>query len=112
VAGGGFSIPAVLKPKRRGRGDAWAPLVEGNGGGIGGASLPLPVSTGGHPMAAHGAVAPAGAVVVQALSEEGGDPGWAGLGRIGQAERAGCENFQENDLSYQGESGRINNGLW
>jgi hypothetical protein len=38
------------------------PLDEGNGGGIGGASLHLPLSTGGHPMAAHGVVAPAGAV--------------------------------------------------
>jgi hypothetical protein len=30
---------------------------------------------GGHPLAAHGATAPAGAVVAQALSDEGDDPG-------------------------------------
>jgi hypothetical protein len=45
-------------------------------------------------------------------TEEGDDPGWASLGRIDRAERAGCENFQGNDLGYQGESGRIDNGLW
>jgi hypothetical protein len=112
VTGGGFSIPAILKPKRRGRGDAWASLDEGKGGGTGGASLPLPPSTRGHPMAAHGAMAPAGAVAARALSEEGDDPRWAGLGRIDRAERAGCENFQGNDLGYQGESGQIDNGLW
>jgi hypothetical protein len=66
-----------LKPKRGGRGDAPAPLNEGNGGGIGGASLPLPPSTGGHPLAAHGAAARAGAVAARALSDEGDDPGWA-----------------------------------
>jgi hypothetical protein len=44
--------------------------------------------------------------------DEGDDPRWAGLGRIGRAERAGCENFQGNDLGYQGESGQIDNGLW
>jgi hypothetical protein len=77
AAGGGFSIPAILKPKRRGRGDARAPLDEGNRGGIGGASLPLPPSTGRHPMAVHGAAAPAGAVAARALSEEGDDLGWA-----------------------------------
>jgi hypothetical protein len=75
TAGGGFSIPAILKPKRRGRGDVRAPLDEGNGGGIGGASLPLPPSTGGHPLAAHVAAALAGAVVARALSNEGDDPG-------------------------------------
>jgi hypothetical protein len=53
------------------------PLDEGNGGGIGGASLPLPPSTGGHPLAAHGAAAPAGVVAARALSDEGDDPGWA-----------------------------------
>jgi hypothetical protein len=41
VAGGGFSVPAVLKPKRRGRGDARAPLDEGNGGGGREASGPV-----------------------------------------------------------------------
>jgi hypothetical protein len=66
-----------LKPKRRGRGDTRAPLDEGKGGGIGGASLPLPPSTGGHPVAAHSVVAPAGAVAARALSDEGDDPGWA-----------------------------------
>jgi hypothetical protein len=66
-----------LKPKRGGRGDAQAPLDERNGGGIGGASLPLPPSTGGHPLAAHGAAARAGAVAARALSDEGDDPGWA-----------------------------------
>jgi hypothetical protein len=66
-----------LKPKRRGTGDARAPLDEGNGGGIGGASLPLPPSMGGHPLATHGAAAPAGAVAARALSDEGDDLGWA-----------------------------------
>jgi hypothetical protein len=56
-----FSISAVSKPKRRGRGDARAPLDEGNGGGTGGALLPLPPSTGGHPMVACGAAAPGAA---------------------------------------------------
>jgi hypothetical protein len=79
VAGGGFSIPAVLKPKRRGRGDARVPLDEGKGGGIGGASLPLALSTGRHPLVAHGVAAPAGAVAARALSDEGDDPGWAEL---------------------------------
>jgi hypothetical protein len=73
-SGGRFSIPAVLKPKRRGRGDVRVPLDEGNGGGIGSASLPLPPSTGGHPLVGHGVAAPAGAVVAQALSDEGDDP--------------------------------------
>jgi hypothetical protein len=77
VAGGGFSIRAILKPKRRGRGDARAPLDEGKGGGKGGALLPLPPSTGGHPLAVHGAAAPAGTVAARALSDEGDDPGWA-----------------------------------
>jgi hypothetical protein len=82
VAGSGFSLPAVLKPKRRGRGDARAPLDEGNRGGTGGASLPPP-SMGGHPMVAHGTAAPAGAVAARALSEDGDDAGWVSLGRIG-----------------------------
>jgi hypothetical protein len=34
------------------------------------------------------------------------------VGRIGRVEQAGCENFQENDLGYQGGSGQIDNGLW
>jgi hypothetical protein len=46
------------------------------------------------------------------VTDEGDDPRWAGLGRISRAERAGCENFQGNDLGYQGESGQIDNGLW
>jgi hypothetical protein len=36
-----FSIPAILKPKRRGRGDARAPLEEGSGGGGREASGPV-----------------------------------------------------------------------
>jgi hypothetical protein len=36
----------------------------------------------------------------------------AGDSRIRQAEQAGCENFQGNDLGYQGGSGQIGNGLW
>jgi hypothetical protein len=32
--------------------------------------------------------------------------GWA------HVEQAGCENFQGNDLGYQGGSGQIDNGLW
>jgi hypothetical protein len=102
-----FQCQLFLKPKRRGRGDAQAPLDEGNGGGTCGASLPLPPSMGGHPMAA-----PAGAVAARALSEEGDDPGWSGLGQIGRAERVSCENFHGNDLGYQGESSQIDNGLW
>jgi hypothetical protein len=35
----------------------------------------------------------------------------AGDGRIGQAEQVGCENFQGNDLGYQGGSGQIDNGV-
>jgi hypothetical protein len=64
-----------LKPKRRGRGDVRAPLDEGNGGGIGGASLPLPPSTGGHPLVAHDMAAPARAVAAWELSDEDDDPG-------------------------------------
>jgi hypothetical protein len=52
-------------------------------------------------MVVHSAAVPAGAVAARALAEEGDDPGWAG-----------CENFQGNDLGYQGESDRIDNGLW
>jgi hypothetical protein len=85
-------------------------------------------------MAARGVSTPAGAVAAWALSDEGDDPGLTdrvgppvnereataesdkqregGDGRIGQAEQAGCENFQGNDLGYQGGSGRIDNGLW
>jgi hypothetical protein len=51
-------------------------------------------------------------MAARVLSVQGDDPGWAGLGQIGRAEQAGCENFQGNDLGYQGESGRIENGLW
>jgi hypothetical protein len=64
-----------LKLKRRGRGDAWALLDEGNRGGTVGASIPLPLSMGGHPK-----VAPTGAVAAQVLSEEVTTPGglvWA-----------------------------------
>jgi hypothetical protein len=104
VAGGGFSIPAVLKPKRRGRGDVRAPLDEGNGGGIGGASPPLPLSTGGHPLAAHSAAAPARAVAARALSDEGDDPGLAD--RVGPpvSER---EATAELDKQREGGDGRI-----
>jgi hypothetical protein len=56
VTGGGFSVPTILKPKRRGRGDARALLDEGNGGGTGDALLPLPPSIEGHPMAVHDGV--------------------------------------------------------
>jgi hypothetical protein len=79
MAGGGFPIPAVLKYKRRGRGDAQAPLDEGNGGGIGGASLPLPPSTGGHPLVAHGAAAPAG------VGGGGSGGRWKMMPEVGQA---------------------------
>jgi hypothetical protein len=73
-------------------------------------------------------------VAARALSDEGDDPRLTdrvgppvserdstvesdkpqnrGDGRIGQAEQAGCENFQGNDLAYQGGSGQIDNGLW
>jgi hypothetical protein len=110
-----------LKLKRRGRGDVRAPLDEGNGGGIGGASLPLPPSTGGHPLAAHGAAALAGAVVARALSDEGDDPELTdrvgppvservamaesdkqregGDGRIGQAEQAGLTDRVDPPVS-------------
>jgi hypothetical protein len=73
-----------LKPKRRGRGDAQAPIDEGNEGGTGGASLPLPPSTGGHPMAAHGVAALAGEVAARAFSQrrkKEGRAGWLGRGR-------------------------------
>jgi hypothetical protein len=45
-------------------------------------------------------------------TKEGDDPGLAGLGRIGRAERARWKNFQGNDLGYQGEPCRIDNGMW
>jgi hypothetical protein len=80
VAGGGFSIPAILKLKRRGRGDARVPLDEGNRGGTGGAPLPLSPSMAGHPMVVHSVAASAGAVAARVLPEEGDDPGWASLG--------------------------------
>jgi hypothetical protein len=108
-----------LKPKRRGRVDARAPLDGGNGGGTGGSSLPLPPSMGGPPMAAHGMAAPAGTVVSRAFGQRRKKEGWAGWavrGRWpreeGKRERASCEIFQGNDLGYHGESGRIDNGLW
>jgi hypothetical protein len=95
VTGGGFSIPAILKPKRTQRGDARAPLDEGNRGGTGGASLPLPPSTGRHPMAMHGAVVAAGAVAAQAFDrrrKKEGRAGWAERGwwpKIGGEEGTG-----------------------
>jgi hypothetical protein len=66
---------------------------------------------------------PAEVVAARALSDEGDDPGLTdrvgppvsereATGRIGQAEQADCENFQGNDLGYQGGSGQIDNGLW
>jgi hypothetical protein len=80
----GFQYRPFLKPKRRGREDAQAPLDEGNRGGTCGASLPLPPSTGGLPMAAHGAAAPAGAVAAHTFGrrrKKEGRAGWAGMGR-------------------------------
>jgi hypothetical protein len=65
-----------LKPKRRGRGDARAPLDEGNGGGTSGASLPLPPSTGGHPMATHGSAGRGGGGSGVQPEEEEGAVGW------------------------------------
>jgi hypothetical protein len=59
-----------------------------------------------------GAAAPTGGDGGSGETEEGDDPEWAGLGRIDRAERAGCKNFQGNDLDYQGESSQIDNGLW
>jgi hypothetical protein len=41
-------------------------LDEENGGGTGGTSLPLPLSTGGCPMVANGTVAPGAAVAALA----------------------------------------------
>jgi hypothetical protein len=80
-----------LKPKWRGRGDARAPLDEGNGG-TGGASLPLPSSTGGHPMAAS-----VRAVVARAFDRRrgglAGPEGGGGPREEGKRERAGCKNF-------------------
>jgi hypothetical protein len=104
AAGSGFSILAVLKPKRRGRGDVRAPLDEGNGGGIGGASLPLPPSTGEHPLAAHGAAAPARAVAARALSDEGDDPGL--IDRVGPPVSK-REATAESDKQREGGDGRI-----
>jgi hypothetical protein len=74
VVGGGFSIPAVLKPKRRGRGDARVPLDEGNGGGGREASGPVqrrwPEAHGGARRSNAGR-----AVAARTLSDEGDDPG-------------------------------------
>jgi hypothetical protein len=53
-------------------------LDEGNEGGTGGASLPLPLSTGGHPMVAYGAATPAGAVAAQAFGRRRKKEGRAG----------------------------------
>jgi hypothetical protein len=50
-----------FKSKRRGRGVGWVPLDEGNGGGTGGASPPLPSGTGGRPTVVHDTVAHRGA---------------------------------------------------
>jgi hypothetical protein len=87
------SKASVSESKRRGRGDARAPLDEGNGGGIGDTSLPLQPRTGGHPMAAHGAVARRGAAA--AVNRGGGRVGvawarmllWAGPARKNSKER-------------------------
>jgi hypothetical protein len=94
TAGGGFSIPVVLKPKRRGRGNARAPLDEGNGGGTGGALLPLPPSMGGHPMATQGTTASVGAVAARAFGrrKEKRERASAGpKGRSGPPEPLGLE---------------------
>jgi hypothetical protein len=74
AAGGGLSIPAVLKPKRRGRGDARAPLDEGNGGGGREASGPVRRRW----LEAHGGARRGNvdrAVKARTLSDEGDDPG-------------------------------------
>jgi hypothetical protein len=56
AAAGRLSIPFVLKPKRRGRGDAWPPLDEGKGCGIRGASIQLLPGVGGRPSTTNGMV--------------------------------------------------------
>jgi hypothetical protein len=67
VGGGGrpevsaVSKDSVSKSKRRGRGVGRVPLDEGNGGGTGGASPPLPSGTGGRLTVVHGTVARWGA---------------------------------------------------
>jgi hypothetical protein len=101
------SNTSVSELKRRGRGDAQAPLDEGNRGGTGGASPPVPPSMGGHPMAAHGAAARRGAAA--AVNRGGGRVGWpgpgccCGLGRHGRIPK-------KDELGCQGELGR-NEGL-
>jgi hypothetical protein len=37
---------------------------------------------------------------------------WVGVGQNWARSWTGYENFQGNDLGYQGESGLIDNGLW
>jgi hypothetical protein len=73
AAGGGFSIPVVLKPKRRGRGDTRASLDEGNGGGGREASGPVrrrwPEAHGGARRGNAGR-----AVAARTLSDEGDNP--------------------------------------
>jgi hypothetical protein len=78
----------------------------------GGASVQLPTSARGRQTTARCVAAPTEGNGASGETEEGDDPGWASLGRIGRAEQARCKTFQGNDLGYQGESGRIDNGLW
>jgi hypothetical protein len=69
-------------------------LMKGNRGGIGGALLPLPPSTGGHPMVVHGAAAPVGAVAARAFDrrkEKMERASTGPKGRSGPPEQLGLE---------------------
>jgi hypothetical protein len=99
VVGGGFSIPVVMKPKRRGRVDIQASLDEGNRGGMGGASLPLHPSTGGRRSAARVEAAHRGAVV--ATPQEGDDTEDDGP-KLGQNVAGTCAGSREERRRPQG----------
>jgi hypothetical protein len=65
--------------EKRGRGVGLVPLDEGNGGGTGGASPPLPSGTGGRPTVVH--VMAACQAAAAAVNRGGGRVGvaWAGM---------------------------------
>jgi hypothetical protein len=65
--------------EKRGRGVGLVPLDEGNGGGTGGASPPLPSGTGGRPAVVH--VTAACQAAAAAVNRGGGRVGvaWAGM---------------------------------
>jgi hypothetical protein len=57
VAGGGFSLPTVLKLKKGGRGDTWASIYDGKGSVTGDASAQLKLCAEGQPSVMGGVAA-------------------------------------------------------